>query len=553
MFVDTRNIPHGSTVASDICVVGAGAAGITVALELARSGFQVCLVESGGVAPTATTQSLAEGNSIGAPYSSLDSSQLRFFGGNTNAWGGWFRGLDDIDFRQRPWVDESGWPFDAQALSPYAKRVHEICEISCHDYSVERSLAETPASRAQTIPFDPARVETALYRFSPPTRFGRHYRSAIARSPSIKCLLHAHALKIETGDYAQHVVAVEVGCLGAGRLKVTAQVFVLAAGAIENARLLLLSNDVASGGIGNGYDLVGRYFMDHPHTRRTLIPGPRHFAFGLYGLGFRRLGISAGLSIAPPLQRKERLLNYKASIYPIYYGESSPAWEGFRDLMLKVGRKWRIDPYDRTRLPFARKTLTVKQLARLAFRPDQVFLGALSYAFNPTLLIRGLVLESKPEQAPNRASRVTLDDSRDDFGLPRARVDWRLLPIDWHTVIRSEEIIDEELRRIGIGQLAPLTEEERAGWPAGFTGGWHQIGTTRLHPDPRHGVVDANCKVHGTANLFVAGASIFPTGGAVSPMPTLLSLALRLADHVKNILQQPIATDDRQRVRIHAR
>ena len=151
------------------------------------------------------------------------------------------------------------------------------------------------------------------------------------------------------------------------------------------------------------------------------------------------------------------------------------------------------------------------------------------------------MLESKPEQAPNWASRVMLQDKRDDFGLPRARVDWRLLPIDRHSAVRAEEIIDEEFQRIGIGRLAPLPSEERDEWPAGFAGGWHQIGTTRMHTDPRHGVVDANCQVHGVGNLFIAGASVFPTGGSVSPMPTLLALALRLADHVKQILQQPLA------------
>jgi choline dehydrogenase-like flavoprotein len=146
-------------------------------------------------------------------------------------------------------------------------------------------------------------------------------------------------------------------------------------------------------------------------------------------------------------------------------------------------------------------------------------------------------LESKPEQAPNWASRVMLGERRDAFGAPQARVDWRLSAIDRHTVMRAEEIIDAELRRIGIAEL-PSAGDHRA---VEFVGGWHQIGTTRMHDDPRQGVVDANCRVHGMRNLFIAGASVFPTGGSVSPMPTLLALALRLSDHVKQLLQSPSA------------
>ncbi len=540
LFIDARGIPSGTTIDSDICIVGAGAAGIALALQFAASDVQVCLLESGGFDAASATQALAEGDSVGSVYSPLESLQLRFFGGNTNAWGGWFRGLDDIDFRQRGWVDDSGWPLAARSLAPYLERVHALCEVASHDYAVPSSAAMADPN-ARLIPFDPARVETALYRFSAPTRFGQVYRRAIAASRAVKCLLHAHALKVETTEDARRVTAIEVGSLAGGRLKVAARVFVLAAGAIENARLLLLSNEAAPRGLGNHYDLVGRYLMDHPHLRRVLLPGPQRFPFGLYGLNVRDRGFALGLSIPPALQQKERMLNYKASIYPVFYGQSSRAWESFRDLVVKLSRKWRTDPYDRMRLPFRRKSVGLKQLAALAVRFDGVLLGALAQALKSEKLVSGLVLESKPEQAPNWASRVTLQPRRDPFGLPRARVDWRLLPIDRHTAVSAEAIIDAELQRLGLGRLAPQAAHERDQWPAEFAGGWHQIGTTRAHADPRRGVVDGNCQVHGVGNLFIAGASVFPTGGSVSPMPTLLALALRLADHVKQILEQPLA------------
>jgi choline dehydrogenase-like flavoprotein len=352
LFIDARGLSSDSVIDADICIVGAGGAGIALALDFAAAGLRISLLESGGLDVDWAAQGLAEGDSVGALYSPLDSSQLRLFGGNTNAWGGWFRGLDEIDFRHRDWVDASGWPFDARALAPYVEHVHALCEVPSSDYATQ-SLATAGDQRTGLIPCDPARVESVLYRFSPPTRFGRIYRPAIERSGSIRCLINAHALKLETTHDARRVTGIEVGCLAGGRLKVTARVFILAAGAIENARLLLLSNDTAPAGLGNAEDLVGRYFMDHPHTRRALLAGPQHFPFGLYGLSFRDRGLAAGLSIPTALQQQEKMLNYKASIYPVFYGQGSPGWEGFRDIVLKFSRKWGVDPYDRMRLPFA--------------------------------------------------------------------------------------------------------------------------------------------------------------------------------------------------------
>ena len=530
MLIDARGIPGGTAVQSDVAIVGAGAAGISLALELANRGFAVCLLESGGTQPDWEHQALYSGRSVGLPHCPLDVCQLRFLGGNTNAWGGWCRPLEPIDFEQRPWVDASGWPFPASELQPFYRRAHELCQ-SKDDYSVQDAVEELGQARAEPLAFDPARLETLIYRFSPPTRFGQVYRDRLKREPSLRCLLHANVLGMKADAAAGSIARLFVGTLGGGRFEVTAKDYVLAAGGIENARLLLLSNDVMSAGLGNRHDLVGRYYMDHPHTQRRLVVPSRRLHSGLYGELFRPRRIMARIALPEEVQRREKLLGYSANLHPIYFGHDSPGWAAVRDMAHAISRSRRFDPYHRVP-PYSRKKLTLGSWVDVARWPVRTAAAGLLRAFRPNRFVSTFMLESKPEQAPNPASRITLDDERDAFGLRRVKVDWRMLPIDRRTAVRGEEIVGAEFERLGIGALTPLQPGEVEGWPENLESGWHQLGTTRMHAQETRGVVDPNARVHGLSNLYVAGGSIFPTGGTAPPTLTIVALALRLAAHL---------------------
>lgn len=540
MFIDARGVTSGSTIDAELCIVGAGAAGITLAQEFIGSRVRVCVLESGGLDFAWPAQSLYEGANVGLPYFALDVCQIRYFGGNTNGWGGWCRPLDAIDFRRRPWVGESGWPFDASELAPYYRRAHALCQLASDDYDPVRAAAGVGHPRARLLPFDPAKLEASIYRFSPPTRFGQVYRERLRQAENVRCFLNANVLAIKTTAELRSVTHLSVGSLSGAHFDVVAKQYVLAAGGIENARLLLLSNDVAAEGLGNGRGLVGRYFMEHPHTKRALIVPRRSIPSALYGLRFHRRAVSARLSLPAALQERETLLNYSGNIHPVYFAHESTSWLAFRKLVLSLSPSRRCDPYVRFP-PYGRKGLSLRQAAEIVRRFDQVTFAALLQLFQPDRFIAGFVIESKSEQAPNPMSRVTLSLERDAFGLNRVNLDWRTLPIDRRTVIRAEEIVGEELSRLGIGTVAPLAPDEVEGWPANLEGGWHQIGTTRMHEDPRHGVVDPDGKVHGMANLFIAGSSTFPTGGAAPPTLTIVALALRLGAHLRRAFALPSA------------
>jgi choline dehydrogenase-like flavoprotein len=535
MFIDARGIASNTEIAADLCIIGAGAAGITLAQSLADSGSTVCLLESGDLAFRWDTQSLYSGKTVGLPYFDLDVCQLRYFGGNTNGWGGWCRPLDPIDLQPRPWMALGGWPFSSAELAPYYPRAYALCELPTADFDAPAWCARLGSDRARLLPFDPAKLIPSVYQFSPPTRFGRAYREAIGTAGAVRCFVNANVLKLKTSCDARRVTHAEVGTLAGNRFRVAARLFVLAAGGIENARLLLLSNDVTGAGLGNGHDLVGRHFMEHPHTKRVLIANRRRAPVALYGLRFHDQGVSVRLDLPPELQEREQLLHYSANIHPIYFGHESEAWLSFRKLVLSLSRSRLGDPFVRFP-PYGRKGLSAGQIVDIARRFDQVTAAAFLQLLQPRGFISGYVLESKSEQAPNPLSRVTLQHERDAFGSNRVQLDWRMLPIDRRTVLRGEEIVEQELTRLGIGRLAPVPARELEDWPANLEGGWHQMGTTRMDGDPRRGVVDADCRMHGMANLFVAGSSVFPTGGAAPPTLTIVALALRLAERLKKSL-----------------
>jgi choline dehydrogenase-like flavoprotein len=527
MIVDARELDKASEIEADLCVIGAGAAGITIARALEPTRTRVCLIESGGLAYDKRINSLYRGRNVGHPYWPLDECQFRAFGGNTNCWGGWCRPLNEADFRSRSWVPNSGWPVSYSELQPFYKPAHEIVQIPVDSYDQKEAVSELADGQAQLLPVDPDQLSNTIYRFSPPTRFRYTYLDDIIKSNHIRCLLHGTATNIEMNHNCQEVLRIIVKCLDGNYFSVRAKVFVIAMGGIENARLLLNSRDQMSNGVGNSYDLVGRFFMEHPHTKRRVVAMSNSASVSLYGLRYYARGLSARLSLPAATQERERLLGYGANILPVY-GEGE-GWMALRKIVLALSPSRHHDPFLRFP-PYGSKRVTPQDILQVTRTLPQTVLSSFRFLNQK---IKSYILESKSEQAPNPDSRVMLLSEQDPFGLNRACLDWRTLPIDRHTVIRGEEIVENELRRLNVGTLEPLTPRELVEWPtSGLEGGWHQLGTTRMSDDPRKGVVDRDSRVHGISNLFVAGGSVFPTVGAEPPTLTIIALALRLSDHL---------------------
>lgn len=515
-----------------VCIIGGGVAGITLAMELDKKGVDVVLLESGGFNPDDDTRDLYRGEDVGEwRYNFADGSRSRFLGGSSNCWGGWCRPLDPWDFEKRDWVAYSGWPFGLNELMPYYERTHALLKLGPTNFDPdfwERSINRPDVRR---IPLVTGKVRDTISQFSPPARFGKLYRDILKRSQRVRVFLYANALNIDTDRMGRTVSHIDVATLTGRHLKVTGKVFVLATGGIENARLLLASNKVIPCGLGNGHDLVGRFFMDHPRLLTGSIKFAKQWARNKLSdvkYHYQNAAVSAhGTCIAHQFAltqetlRKEGLLNARVWFSSVFPGEGSEGAQALfrckQALLKKEQAGWSI----------------TKDFLAMMVHPLDTLSYGYTRLFQPRWLIKGVKFQMIVEPEPDPNSRVMLSPTqKDQLGMNRVRLDWRLTSRVKRTFDRTLAILGEDMRKSGVAQVELDPPIESRKWPSDLEGTWHHMGTTRMHDSPKLGVVDRNCLVHGMTNLFVAGSSVFPTSGANFPTITLAALAFRLAEHL---------------------
>jgi choline dehydrogenase-like flavoprotein len=525
MIQDFCEFQNGALVEADVCVVGAGAAGIAIAREFAGARYKVALLESGGTEVEAETQRLYDSEIVGLPHDSVEQGRARIFGGTTTLWGGQALRFDDIDFERRSWVPLSGWPIRRNELEPYYERAARVLQIEApigYDELCASFAVEPPG-------LDPGKLGMECSQWSPRPNFGQEYRAEIKRAGNISAILHANVTGIVANSSATVVEKIEFQTLAGKKGIAKARFFIICCGGIETARLLLASAKIESCGLGNRNDLVGRYYQQHPmfwfgrlqtNNRKRLQDVFESF----YRKGLKYFPI---IKLNRKFQTEKQLLNIQGSITL----EDTPDSAIIAMKSIFRAMKARSNPGCRELRRFVGNALTDPgELFRLAYR-FRVQKRAVTPRDGP------ITIGGQCEMAPNADSRVMLSEERDALGMRRVKLDWRLGELERRTASEYMKVLAGEFERLGFGayDLAPLRAWDEAGWDAIAHDSAHHMGTARMHESPQFGVVDSECRVHGISNLFIGSSAVFPTSSRSNPTMTILALAIRIADRVKQI------------------
>ncbi len=550
---DIRAPGSMAEIEADLAVVGAGPAGIVIALELARADHRVVLLESGGMDFDPAVQRL--GDTVGEDRYHVEMSLAtrRQVGGASNLWGGRCVPFDPIDFEPRPLVGDTCWPVSYDEIWQYHARACEWCR--CGGAVFEAGGVPELAGRMIVPGFVDGEVRaSALERWSLPTNFGRVYRSALADSPS---------LRLETGLTCTEIVprpsddsGWSVDHLAARRndgqsVAVRAARYVIAAGGLESTRLLLASTRERPEGIGNHSGHLGRWYMAHVEARVARVRFTTPPSETIYGHERDADGVYVRrrLTFAPETQLEQRLPNIAMWLVNPEVGDAShrSGILSFVYLMLRspLGRYFLAEGIRQAHIRTTRPT-TVRAHLRNVLRdlgPATAF--ALTFGYRrfvhrgrkvPGFFVRSAAnvypLLYHGEHLPHWESFVEPTAERDALGMPRLRTHLHFDEDDVRSVRRAHEALDQALRRQGLGRVELLYDDVETAVREQLFGGYHQAGTTRMSALPEDGVVDRDLAVHGFQDLFVASSSTFPTSSQANSTFTLIAFALRLADHL---------------------
>jgi choline dehydrogenase-like flavoprotein len=556
MIDDARKLPDGHTLAADICVVGAGAAGITLALELAGTPQRVLLLESGGLKAEKPTQRLYQGSVADERlHSPPHRYRQRRFGGTTTIWGGRCVPFDAIDFAMRDYVPLSGWPFGLDTLLPFYPRANELCEAGNFRYRASEIGVQPLRPMIEGFRSEHFSTDT-LERFSCPTDFGSRYGGLLRAASNVTVLLHANLTAIRLHANSEAVDTLEVRTLGGKRCTVRAPLVVLATGALEVARLLLANRTGLGHGIGNRYDNVGRHYMCHLAGTAgtfTSAAGAAHVWHG-YDVSDDGIYCRRRFALNAATQRQLALGNFIARLHHPRITDPAHRTAVLSALQLAKGfisyeygkRLGERGAGMRDWFAHVRNVMSAPHEV-LAFVHHMVRDHFLAKRRFPSIIVRSKTgtfsLDFHAEQQPNPLSRITLTGEHDALGMPRLRVDWRYTDADVRTVQEALRLFAEDVRACGAGtfEYDPRGIEMEIARYGAYGG--HHLGTARIGSDPHVSVVDTNCRMHDVRNLYVAGGAVFATSGQANPTLTIVALAARLAARLKSLCNtaRPIA------------
>ncbi len=543
MIIDADKVLPNSELSCDICIVGAGAAGITLAMELNKSELDIILIEAGKADSSGKSLKLYQGEVIdGQRHLPADQARYRQLGGTTSMWGGRCIPYDTLDFETRSYVANSGWPLTRHELDPFYKRAHVYCQCGDYNYNVRESLPDGMTSMISGFE-DGQIVSSTIERWSPPTHFGKTYKQHLKLAKNIRVYLKAVVTDIECEDSEKTVSGLTIKTLAGHDHRVKAKHFVLTGGGLEVTRLLLSSNKIHKNGIGNHSGWLGKCYMPHIHGSIANVSFKlnQHIIFG-YEQDAQGIYCRRRLCLSEAAQKQLKVLNmYFLLDRPLIgdpkHGNALLSLAFIAKQLRRKGVKQDIGS-GKYGMYWAHIKNVISGSAGLAYvLPQFSRKRFLQKRRIPSLIQKpnsnNFSLYFQAEQAPSVESQVLLTDKKDIYGNPQLKIDFKISELDVDSVYESHKLIQKELARQSCGTLTFNSDNPKEDIRNCSAVMGHHIGTTRMAVDKSKGVVDENCLVHNLNNLYVASSSVFPTSSQANPVLTIVALAIRLADHLK--------------------
>ena len=475
MIFDNAAAFRDAGVKAKVCIIGSGPAGITIARKLGDAGIPVVVLEAGGGDWSEESQDFYRGKTIGDPYFDLDITRLRYLGGCSNHWAGWCRVMDAHDFAAKPWVPDTGWPIGRGDIDPYLDEVHDILDLV-------QFRPDVPIS-------DDIRWVQLIK--SPAVRFGEKFHDELEKSSNIAVVLNTYVTEL-VGDGAK-VTSARLWSENQDAGTIEAEYYVPCTGGLENSRLLLWSNQRSNGGVVPNAAALGRYWMEHPQFEggNAILADYDEFETDASKEVF--------FSPSPEAMARRQIMNLGVRLIEMPYG-------GVKQLIANLA----------CTAPDAAEWVAEKLSQNLRCAA-QLYVGW--------------------EQAPVASNHIQLSTTdKDDAGVPRLELHWKKSELEHRTLLEGLRLFGETFAAKNLGRVRIAdwilnggdypTDQELAGH--------HHMGGTRMNEDTQKGVVDRNCKVHGMANLYIGGSSVFATSGQCNPTTTITALACRLGDHLSH-------------------
>lgn len=511
-------------IESDICIIGGGIAGLTIAESFKNSGLKVCLFEAGSRKFDINNKYLFDAKNIGRPHKGLKKGRFRVLGGTSSRWGGQALPFKKEIFLDRNHINIKKWPISSKDLLPYVKKAEAILKIN--DNSYEKDFLNK--IKGPNFKIENQNIDMRFSKWSPfkSRNFANNIGKECYKSPNISIFINATVSYINLFEDGKSVKNIEVKNNKYQKYICRSKIYIIAAGAIETVRILLLSKNVHKNGISNYNNLLGKKFHDHLSIKAAeIIPKNKdNFLKAIAPWYINGTKHSLKMESSSKWEKKNKCLNIMAHI----------TFESNKNYLILILRKLIFYFQSGDKLTFPERNLKSNYLMRDLFDVIKIILMRFIKKRQWSFKSSKLFLNFDSEQFPSKKSEIILSDEIDEFGMQKIMMKWSWGLKEQKTFIEFKKLMKKIFKNYPSVKLKWLENfDDITDWEDRIEDTYHHMGGTNMSISSKSGIVDKDLLVNGVNNLYIASPSVFPAGASSNPTFTLITLSLRLAETIK--------------------